>query len=99
MAKAQFVMRYGGSFTGTSKKTGKEYTSISFLEEVETRDGDVYVKLTSCFVDTRPSLLNELRLYDPLNVIFDVSSDGKNIKFVSMTRYEYPEGGAQCLPS
>lgn len=87
MAKALFKMRFGGAFSGKSTKTGKDYCSIILLEEIETRDGDIYVNCSRCFSDTIPADIQNYKLYQVVDVVLDVSSDGKSIRFVSIAPY------------
>ena len=57
----------------------------SLLEEIETRDGDIYVNCSRCFSDTIPADIQNYKLYQVVDVVLDVSSDGKSIRFVSIS--------------
>lgn len=85
MAKATFKMKFGGASSGIGKTSKKPFFSIKLLEEVE-NFGKQVVQLVSVFGEQAPADIDEYELYDDVIVVLDVSSAGKQPRFVSMEK-------------
>lgn len=88
MAKALFKMKFGGFSKGKSK-VGNDFYKLKLLEIIENY-GNEEVDLITLFgkeiSDDVCDKFADLLLFDDIEVVLDVSSSGKQPKFISFNK-------------